>query len=179
MIITISGMPGSGKSTVGRLVSKNLGYAFYSIGDLRGKWALERGMTIDELNKVGEKEDWTDKKADEWQAEAARKQENVVIDGRLSFHFIPKSFKVFLTVDPDVGAERVSGDSREDERTDGMERLKGRLAGRTESDIMRYKKYYGVDIMDMKNYDLVVDTTDMKPDEVAGRVLKEARKISD
>lgn len=179
MIITISGMPGSGKSSVGRMVAKKLGCVFYSIGDLRGKWALERGMTIDELNKVGETEDWTDKKADEWQVEAAKKEENVVIDGRLSFHFIPKSFKVFLTVDPGVGADRVSGDMREDERTNDTEQLKNNLAKRIESDILRYRKYYSVDIMDMKNYDLVVDTTKMKPEEVAERILGEARKKSD
>ena len=37
MIITISGLPGSGKSTIGKMLAKKLGYKFYSMGDLRGK----------------------------------------------------------------------------------------------------------------------------------------------
>ena len=53
MIITISGIPGSGKTTVGRMLAEKLGYKFYSIGDLRGKMAMERGMTIDQLNELG------------------------------------------------------------------------------------------------------------------------------
>ena len=69
MIITISGVPGSGKSTAGKSVARKLGYEYVSMGDFRGKMAMERGLTIDELNKLGEKEDWTDRQADEYQRE--------------------------------------------------------------------------------------------------------------
>ena len=70
MIITISGKPGSGKSTVAKIIAAKLGLNKYSIGDLRGKMALDRGITIDELNEVGEKEDFTDKEADTETTEA-------------------------------------------------------------------------------------------------------------
>ena len=51
MIITISGKPGAGKTTVGKAVAARLGLEFYSMGDLRGKMASDRGLTIDELSK--------------------------------------------------------------------------------------------------------------------------------
>ncbi len=91
MIITISGLPGSGKSTVGKILAKKLGYEFMSLGDLRGKIAIDRGITIDELNHLGEKEGWTDKEVDDYQREYGKTHDNLVVEGRLSFYFIPRS----------------------------------------------------------------------------------------
>src|SRR5689334_16245543 len=100
MIISITGAPGTGKTSVGKLLAKRLGYNFYSVGDLRGKMAMERGLTIDELNKLGEKDASTDTMADDYQRELGRKEDNFIIEGRLSWHFIPHSFKVFLKCSP-------------------------------------------------------------------------------
>ena len=172
MIITISGLPGSGKSTVGRLLARKLGYSFYSIGDLRGKWAMERGMGINELNRLGEKEEWTDRKADEYQAELGEKEDGFVIDGRLSFHFIPRSFKVFLTVSPGTGAKRIFSDERQDEGAESLGRLEKALEDRIRSDDMRYRKLYGLDFRDRKHYDLVIDTTGLTPGDVVSRITK-------
>ena len=55
MKITLSGKAGSGKTTLAKRLAKKLDYKQYSIGDLRGKMDQERGLTIDELNKIGEK----------------------------------------------------------------------------------------------------------------------------
>ena len=89
MIITINGTPGSGKSTVAKFLAKKLKLRHYSMCDLRRKMALEKGMTIDELNKIGEKEAWTDKDADNCQKKLGKKEDNFIIDGRLSWFFIP------------------------------------------------------------------------------------------
>ncbi len=40
MIITIAGMPGSGKTTVAKILADKLNLKRYSMGDLRGKMAL-------------------------------------------------------------------------------------------------------------------------------------------
>ena len=172
MIVTISGLPGSGKSTVGRLLAKKIGYKFYSIGDLRGKWAMERGLSINELNRLGEKEEWTDRKADEYQAELGKKEDGFVIDGRLSFHFIPRSFKVFLTVSPETGAKRILSDDRPDEGAESLDGLAKDLEERVKSDDSRYRKIYGLDFRDREQYDLVVDTTELTPEETASRIEK-------
>ena len=46
MIITISGLPGAGKSTVGRLVAEHFKLKHYSVGDLMRQLAKEKKMSL-------------------------------------------------------------------------------------------------------------------------------------
>ncbi|MEK7102261.1 MAG: (d)CMP kinase [Patescibacteria group bacterium] len=172
MIITISGLPGSGKSTVGKRLAKQLGYRFYSIGDLRGKMAMERGMSIAALNKLGESEAWTDQEVDEYQKKLAHTEDNFVIDGRLSWHFIPQSFKVFLTVDVEEGARRIFRKQRPDEPpVQSVEEMVTANRARIASDNTRYQKWYGIQFNDPKNYDVVIDTTRGGQKQVMKKIL--------
>lgn len=179
MIITISGLPGSGKTTVGKLLAKKLGFRFYSIGDLRGKMATDRGLTIERLNEIGMKEDWTDKEADEYQKELDEKENNFVIESRLGFHFIPKSLKVFLEVDIKTATQRIFKHQRPDEeRKETPEELEESMKRRIENDKTRYKKYYGIeDFMDRSHYDHVVDTTNLTIDRVVGKIIEIVKKL--
>ena len=177
MLITISGLPGSGKSTIGKMLAKKLGYKFYSVGDLRGKMALERGLTIEELNKLGESEQWTDKEADDYQVALAKRENNFVIDGRISFHFMPQSFKIFLSVDPNVAAKRVFPHPRPDEkRPASIEELKTAMAARMQSDGLRYKKYYNIVYPDPSAFNLVIDTSNLTPDAIVDQILTALKK---
>ncbi len=178
MIITIFGMPGSGKTTVGKMLAKKLGYRFYSMGDMRGRMAMERGLTIDQLNRLGESEDWTDKDVDKYQEELGKKEDNFIVDGWLSWHFIPHSLKVFLEVDHRTAAERVFRDQRPDEKKqDTVEGMKRMLEERLEESNARYRKYYGIiDITDRSHYDLVIDTNDISAKQVAARILEAVGK---
>src|SRR3989338_1144631 len=160
MIITISGMPGSGKTTVAKKIAKNLKLKHYSTGDLRGEIALKHRMTIDELNKLGEKERWTDKEIDDYQKKIGKTQDNFIIDGRLGWYFIPHSIKIFLNVDLKEGAKRIfKAGKRPDEKkyknvNDALKEIKKRIS----SDKKRYKKYYHLNPYLRKHYDLVIDT---------------------
>jgi len=171
MIITISGHPGSGKTSIGKILAKKLGYDFVSIGDIRGQMALERGITISELNEIGEKEDWTDLIADEKLKEFAKK-DNMVIDSRIAFHLIPKSVKIFLNVSFEEGAKRIIGDKRNDQ-----------IIGKTiqeqimfikemiQSDRKRHKKHHDI-LYDNKEYfDLYLDTSDLSKEQVVQKIL--------
>ncbi|NIO05523.1 MAG: AAA family ATPase [Candidatus Aenigmarchaeota archaeon] len=179
MIITISGLPGSGKTTVGRLVAKKLGLKFYSIGDLRGRMAMERGLTIDQLNEIGVKEEWTDREVDEYQKTLARKEDNFVIESRLGFHFIPDSIKIFLKVNLRTAAERIFKDQRPDEeKKANVEEILESMKKRIESDGKRYRKYYGIDnFMDGSHYDHVIDTTHLEINQVVEKIVNIAEKI--
>lgn len=188
MIISIAGMPGTGKTSASRILSERLGdWPTYSAGGLRGKMAAERGMTIDQLNALGEHEAFTDKEVDAYQAELGRTQDNFIIEGRLAWHFIPHSFKVLLICDPKEAARRVYSsriDPKEQaQRSDeamyhDVDEAARVIADRVASDARRYAKYYGVDYTDQKHYDLVIDTTNLEgPQITAGKILEAIKHI--
>jgi len=166
MIITINGMPGSGKSTVADYLARKFHLKHYSAGGIRREMALKKGLTIAQLNKVGEKEAWTDKEVDEFQIKLGRERDNFIIDGRLSWHFIPDSIKIYFIVDLKEGARRILLSKREEESYknpgDALKKLKERI----ESDKKRYKKYYNLNPYTIGNYDIVIDTTNLSVEQM-------------
>jgi CMP/dCMP kinase len=184
MIISISGVPGSGKTSAAQLLAKSLGMKFYSVGDLRGKMALDRGITIDELNKLGENDPTSDHMADDYQQKLGETEDQFVIEGRLSWHFIPKSFKILLLCDPTEAARRIYGSQKsastrraDEPEYEDVAHAQRELEKRMTSDALRYKKYYNLDYRDPKNFDLVVDTTTLKnAQETADAIAAELKK---
>ena len=171
LIISIGGRAGSGKSTVSRLLAKKLGFRHYSMGDLRRKMARERGMSLAEFNRLGEREDFTDREVDEFQKELGKKEGGFVIDGRTSFYFIPHSVKILLEADNRLRAERVFKDERQAEKFRSMEEAERGIEERDRSDIKRYKKYYGIDVADRKNYGLIIDTTRLTEEQTVDKIM--------
>lgn len=172
MIITIGGRSGAGKTSVARALARKLGYKFYSIGDLRGKMAMERGLTIDELDELGKKETWTDKEVDEFQKRIGRREDDIVVEGWLSFYFIPHSFKIFLDVDPLVAAKRIFKNQRPDEPRQGTANGVLKMVNkRMKESQERYKKYYDVDCFNKKYYDFVIATTGLTIGETVNKII--------
>lgn len=176
MIITISGEPGSGKSTIGKKLAEILGYDHYYIGQIRRDAAHKRGMTLAEYNKLGESSPETDIEVDNYQKNLGINNDNFVIEGRTSWFLIPDSIKIFISVDPVIGAQRVfkelqADNSRnEDNDLKSVESVLESHRSREASDALRYKKYYNKNCSDKSNYDLVVDTTNLNQEEAFASV---------
>ncbi|MFP4424037.1 MAG: (d)CMP kinase [Candidatus Woesearchaeota archaeon] len=174
MIISISGTPGSGKSTVGKALAKRLNLKRYYIGGILREQAKERGMTIQKFLKKGETDPSIDKDIDEYQRNLGETKDNFLIEGRTSFIMIPHSIKIYLNVDTHTAAERIYNDTQE--RNEGKSRsikaVENKIHERMESDKKRYIKYYGTDAFDENNYDIVIDTTSLTPDEVIEDIIK-------
>ncbi len=172
MFITIAGDLGSGKSTVGNLLAKKLSYNFFSVGDLMGELAQEHGMSLLEFSKKAEESDEIDRLLDERQVEIGKNRDNIVFDSRLGWHFIPHSVKIYLTVDIDEATRRIFNDNRSDEKENtSFEATKEGIITRRESEKKRYKEYYGLDHTAHENFDLVIDTTTISPEEVVDKIL--------
>lgn len=173
MIITLSGSPGSGKSTVAEALVKKFNLKRYYMGQIRRDKAKERGLTLEAFNKLGETEDWTDKIVDDYQKQLGQTEDNFLIEGRTSFFLIPNSLKIYLDADLKIGAKRIFDQikaSPKNQRNEGQprteEEMRQSLKNRMESDLKRYQKYYGLNILDQARYDIFLDTTGLTPDEV-------------
>ncbi len=112
MIITISGMIGSGKSTVADELARIFKYKRYSSGDFMRQLAQKKNMSLIELSRIAEKDPEIDREIDKRQIELGQKEDNFVIDGRLAWHFIPKSVKIYLDVSNEEAAKRIYKDKR-------------------------------------------------------------------
>jgi cytidylate kinase len=172
MRITITGPPGSGKSTVAKLLAKKLKLTHYSAGDIRRKLAAKKGISLAELNKKDEKTHETDKIVDDYQIKLGKTKDNFVIDGRLPAFFIPNSIKIFLDVDPLIGAKRVMDRRKGVEVYKNVKEAAKKLKERDKSDQKRYKQLYGINYADKKKYDLVIDTTKTKAEGIVKQIIK-------
>jgi cytidylate kinase len=172
MIISISGAAGSGKTTIAKMLSAKLGWPRYYMGEIRRRKAKERGMTLAEYNKLGEVDPSTDLEIDEYQKELAKKKDNFIIEGRTSWYFMPHSLKIYFDVQEKEGAKRIFNDLRknaarnEDKDIKIYQNVLQSLRERKKSDIKRYKKYYNIDVYNKKNYDCVIDTTNLSIHDV-------------
>lgn len=171
MKITITGDLYSGKSTVAKAISKALDYTYFSVGELQRKLAIEKGMSITEYNKYM-LDNNLDHEVDNKTMEIGREKENFIFDARLAWNFIQDSFKIFLKVEIDVAVERAMKDERgKSEKYAKAQEAKDSILERRRLEVCRFKDIYDVDIDDERNYDLVIDTTQISTEEVIEKVL--------
>ncbi len=175
MIITIAGLPGSGKSTAAKELAKQLGWDHHSIGDFMREIAQDRGVSLLEISKEAEKGREIDELLDQKSAELGKTEDNFVMDSRLGWHFIPHSFKVFLKVDEEEAAKRIFSDKRshEGENTTKEQTLEN-IKQRKKSEEERYMKYYNVNPDDESNYDIIIDTTELNIEDTVIEIKKAA-----
>ncbi len=170
--ITISGESGSGKSTVADVLARKLRINRYSTGDYMRTMAAARGVTIVDLNKISETDASIDKELDDWQKNLEKSTESFVIDSRLGFYFIPSSLKIFLSADEQERARRIFNGKRLVESNTTMKKTLADMKKRKNLEKNRYKEKYGVDYFHLKHYDIVIDTTDISPLQVADKIIQ-------
>ena len=181
MIITISGTPGSGKSTVGKGLAKALKMKFISIGDLMKSLADKKKLSLIELSKQAEKDEKIDHYLDKELKKLSKKEKNLVVTTRTGFFLLPKSIKIFVKCNLKIAAERILRDVKKKKRKseseiktseDALKLIKDRL----KSEKKRYKKYYGIDYLDEKNYDYILDTTKLDINSSIKKALEYVKK---
>jgi len=184
-IITLSGKPGSGKSSTADRVAELLGYSRYSAGDLVRNIIRKRGLTLDEYNKMAVKNHNLDHEIDE-ELRELRNVEDIVIDSRLGFYWIPESFKVYLDLDMDVATARIFKDSVTNELREyntgpdySIEDVQRLVQARLDNEVRRFKTLYGVNPYSKGNFDLIINTSRHSPQTVALTVFDTFKKWLD
>ncbi|MEM1988700.1 MAG: cytidylate kinase family protein [Candidatus Woesearchaeota archaeon] len=168
MIITISGKAGSGKTTVGRKLAERLNYDFLSVGEIRRRIAESLNLSINEFNELSKVRKEYDTMVDDYQKKL---QGNIVLDSRLGFFFHPESVKLFVDVDFDVAVNRIYNDKRSTEQYFSIDDAKKYIQMRDYEDRDRLKSLYGVDFLDLKNYDLVLNSSNKTPEQLVDEIV--------
>lgn len=176
IIITIGGLPGSGKSTLGKLLAARLGVPFYSMGRVWREYASEHGIGFEELHFQAETDPSIDERIDRYQQELPRQHPSFVIDSRLGHHFIPQAIKIFLKADLRTCAERILHADRAEQRPQTIEESLATLRHVIDSNRKRYLVLYGTDMLDEAQYDLVLDSERTDPFALLAQVLAELRR---
>lgn len=160
-LITISGPPASGTSSVATQLTDELDFEYINGGDIFRSMASDRNLSLSELTALSEKDDSIDRELDERLQQIITEHlsntrspsgEGLVIESRLAgCHANGRAdLSVYITAEPKVRYERTEG------REETLEQMKRREASEKE----RYKRYYGYDMEDPTVYDLYIDTSD-------------------
>jgi cytidylate kinase len=172
IVICVSGMTGSGKSTVAKRLADKYGLDYFSGGnalktlaqeegynpDVTGWWETAEGLKF--LQQRMEDPAF-DKRIDEQLLELA-KQGNVVLDSWTMPWLLNEGFKVWLEASPQVRAKRVMNRD-----SISIEEAMKALTEKDEQTRQIYKKLYGFDLgNDLSPFNLVLATDELEPGEV-------------
>jgi CMP/dCMP kinase len=173
VVICVSGMTGSGKSTVAKRLAEKYGLGYFSGGnalktlaqeegydsDVRGWWETADGLSFLQ-QRMGDPA--FDKKIDEKLLSLAAEGDVVLDSWTMPWLLKEKGFKVWLEASPQVRAKRVvNRDSISAE-----EALKA-LTEKDERTRRIYKSLYGFDLgHDLTPFNLVLSTDELDPDDV-------------
>ena len=168
--IAISGKSGCGNTTVSRLVADALDIRF--INFTFRSLAQEKGLSLKEVLDLAANDDSWDREVDTRQTEMARENGGCVLGSRLAIWMLPEAdLKVFLTATHETRAKRIQG--REGESLNEIAEF---TAARDKQDHERYLRIYNINNDDYSFVDIVIDTDDMTPAEIAQRIIAELTK---
>lgn len=181
-IITIGGKPGSGKSTISKKLASILGYKHFSSGDLFRAIAREKNISVDAINLLAESDPSIDEAVDQKLRDLGMTEDEIVIDSRMAWYFIPHSFKVYLELDLAIAADRIYSAKvqnaerfKDEDAAQNVTEYESQLHKRLASEAKRYMALYEQNPYDTSHYDLVIDTHANNPEQVVALILEKYR----
>ncbi len=170
VLITISGHPGSGTSTLVHILCDRRGWTSLNGGDVFRAEAADRGLPLEDFSRLCRDEPGVDRTLDDRLRQAMLAESGPeVIESRLAGWWADQlgldCIKVWLDVSAAERARRIV-EREGGELSAALERMNGRMA----ADALRYDLLYSITLDDMSPYDLKLNTDEMQPDEVADSV---------
>ncbi len=178
MIISITGKPCSGKGATSELFCSKYGFEYISTSKKFRETAIKLKIPISDFSE-DERIKKVDKVVDEHIIKIGKKRlnDNLLLDSRLAWHFIPASFKVFLDVSWKEAGKRLVSADRADEQADNEKEAIAMLKKRWNAENKRYKVLYGIDNLEKSNYNLVIKTDNMPVEDVVEKIYKAYTKF--
>jgi CMP/dCMP kinase len=175
--ICISGDLGSGKSSVARLVARDLGLDLVSTGDLQRSIAQQLDVSTLGANLIAEQ----DRSIDD-QVDGATKRIDLestsprIFDSRMAWWFVRRALKVRLIVDPEVSVRRIlEREPNAVESYASLEDARSQVAARFTSESRRFLTRYGANVAWLANFDLVLDSSDTSAERIAAEIATQYR----
>lgn len=171
LLVTVSGPPGAGTTTVSRALAEALDVQCVSGGDIFRELADERDMTLTQLGARADESPEIDRLIDGRIRRIAEKwgasSKGLVLTSRLAGWVAGNraDLRIWLDAPPEVRIERLR------ERDEVESEL--RIQEVTEAG--RFESYYGIDITDRSFYDLRINTARWSPEAVLDVVLAAVR----
>lgn len=168
MLITVSGPAGVGKSTATTALAEALDYDHVSGGDIFRSLAEEQDMTPLELNRRAETDDQIDRDLDRRLRTIARERNDLVLESRLAGWMAGEhgDVRIWLDAPLSVRSNRIAEREGKD-----VEKAREETQARAESEALRYREYYGIDIHDRSIYDLSINTARLDPEGVITTIV--------
>ncbi|MHC4600420.1 MAG: (d)CMP kinase [Planctomycetota bacterium] len=168
-LITVSGYPGSGTTTVVGRLRDLLGLPSHNIGEAFREMAAEKGLSLADMHRLATTDRTIDRLLDEKQVDVARKGD-VILEGRLAGFLVHRAglpgTRTWLRAPLPLRASRVAGREGID-----LRKAKEEIRVRQEAERTRYIEYYGFDLDDTSIYDLVIDSQVHPPEEIAKQIV--------
>jgi len=155
MRITVSGLPGSGTTSLSRYLAECHGFSMISAGEVFRQLAKEHDMELDEFGRLARENPSYDKMIDARQKEIAEQRDNIIVEGRLSGWMVAGAdLKIWLFAPIGCRIKRiVFRDQVADEKTAECITLE-----REQCEAGRYQLYYNIDINDLSIYHLILNS---------------------
>ncbi len=155
MRITVSGLPGSGTTSLSRYLAQRHNFTMISAGEVFRECAQKHNMGLAEFGRLAEQDPTFDKMIDVRQKEIAEEKDNIIVEGRLSGWMVEKAdLKIWLfapincRIDRIVYRDQIADDETAKKITIERERCE---AG-------RYSAYYNIDINDLSIYHIILNS---------------------
>ena len=155
MRITVSGLPGSGTTSLSRYLAERHGFTMISAGEVFRQLAKEHNMELARFGDLARNDSSYDKMIDARQKEIAEANNNIVVEGRLSGWMVDNAdLKIWIYAPIGCRIKRiVFRDQVADEET-----AKSLTLEREQCEADRYRSYYNIDINDLSIYHIILNS---------------------
>ncbi len=174
MRVTVSGLPGSGTTSLARYLAAEHNLDLISAGEVFRQMAKEREMDLVEFGRLASEDSSIDRLIDERQKEIAAERNDIIVEGRLSGWFIGDAeLKIWLTASLECRIRRILAR----DVIENLEIAKKTTRQREECEAERYRTYYDIDIGDLSPYHMVLNSERWGVEELGAIVDTAIRMI--
>ena len=153
------------------LLARRTGFRYINAGSIFRQMAEEEGLSLSEFGRRAESDARIDRELDTRLVREAREEEGgVILEGRvtgwMAVRHQLRALKVWLEADIAARARRVA-------KREGQSPKQALVAiqQRERSEGVRYSAHHEIDIADLSLYDLVIDSAENTPTELADLIL--------